>query len=190
MLLKRIVGYWVLKFIGWSFDRDFDFKDKQVVIGFPHTSNIDGVRALFMFPLLGIDAHFLIKRELFRWPFSPVLRYMGGIPVMRSQHGNQVDELAQQFRQQQKFTLVITPEGTRTKDPANVPVIKTGFWFIARQARVPIVLLMADEIKNHGSFLGAVMPTDNLNNDLLKIQEIYRDNGVTVRLPELSKPDL
>ena len=187
MLIKRIVGYWVLKLIGWSFDQDFEWQDKQVVIGFPHTSNIDGVRSMFMYPLLGIDAHYLVKEELFRWPLSPVLRYMGGIPVTRSQHRNQVEELARQIRQSKKFTLVIAPEGTRGKMSIDAPVIKTGFWHIARSAGVPVVLMISDEKTKHGRFLGSIFPGDDLRQDLLKIQNIYHHEGIKISLPDLSE---
>jgi hypothetical protein len=41
------------------------WSDKQVVIGFPHTSNMDAVRAFALFMALGLKTYTLIKRELF-----------------------------------------------------------------------------------------------------------------------------
>lgn len=186
MLIKQFVGYFVLKLIGWSFDKNFAWQDKQVVIGFPHRSNIDGVRSMFMYPLLGIDAHYLVKEDLFRWPFSWVLRFMGGIPVARDQQGNQVDEIVQKFAHNDKFTLVIAPEGTRGKMSVKAPAIKTGFWHIARKAGVPIVLMISDEQTKHGRFLASVVPSSHLQQDLLTIQAIYQREGLSIALPDLS----
>jgi 1-acyl-sn-glycerol-3-phosphate acyltransferase len=186
IFLKQIVGYWVLKLIDWSFDNDYQWQNKQVVIGFPHTSNMDGVRALLMFPQLGISAHFLIKQELFRWPFSWVLRFMGGVPVFRGQQGHQVEQIVQQFASQKKYTLVLAPEGTRAKMSVAAPVIKTGFWHIAQKAGVPIVLMLSDEKKRRYRFLGSVLPGDDPQQDLQTIQAIYQREGVTIKLPDIT----
>jgi len=191
MFIKRIVGYCVLKLIGWSFDRDFEFQDKQLVIGFPHTSNIDGVRAMFMYPLLGVDAHFMVKEELFRWPFSWVLRYMGGLPVARGQQaGNQVEQIAGEFARREKFTLVMAPEGTRGSLNSDTPVIKTGFWHIARTAGVPIVLMISDEQQKHGHFIGTLQPSDDLQQDLLTLRDIYLREGLMLTLPDLPQQEI
>lgn len=183
-ILKRSIGSCLLKLTGWTFDRDFVWEEKQVVVGFPHTSNMDGVRTLFMFPQLGIDAHFLIKKELFRWPFSAMLTYMGGVPVTRGKNKNQVELIAEEFKKRDEFTLALSPEGTRTKGKDEVPPIKTGFWHIARLAGVPIVLMFSDNKNKRGRFLGSLRTGDDIHQDMARIQEIYRREGIEIKVPE------
>ena len=137
-----------------------------------------------MFPQLGIDAHFLIKKELFRWPFSSLLTYMGGVPITRGQKKNQVELIAEEFKKRDEFTLALAPEGTRTKGNDEIPPIKTGFWHIARLAGVPIVLMLSDNKNKRCKFLRSIQPGDDMDQGLKDIQEIYRGEGVEIKIPE------
>ena len=186
MWFKKLVGIIFFKITGWTFDKDFAWYDKQIVVGFPHTTNMDGVRTLFMFPILGIKPYALIKKELFRWPFSCVIRYFGGVPVDRSKRTNLVDQIAKEFEQHEKFTLLIAPEGTRAKKDTSKKEIKTGFWYMAKAANVPIILMVSDAKQKKGSVLGVIHPND-ITEDLEQLKAIYGDKGVEVILPDLAK---
>jgi 1-acyl-sn-glycerol-3-phosphate acyltransferase len=59
------------------------FSDKHVIIGFPHTSNMDTVRAFIGFRLIKRTGRIMIKSEAFFWPLSMLLHALGGIPVDR-----------------------------------------------------------------------------------------------------------
>ena len=65
-MLMRYLGLLIFRLSGWSYDDDHDWLDKQVIIGFPHTSNMDAVRSTAVFSILKIRTHTLIKEELFR----------------------------------------------------------------------------------------------------------------------------
>ena len=104
MALPNIVSVMVGKAFfagtGWTYDRNPElWSDKQVVIGFPHTSNMDAVRAFALFMALGLKTYTLIKRELFVWPLSMILRLVGGLPVDRANSGQIVTKMADEFRQ-------------------------------------------------------------------------------------------
>lgn len=181
-IFSAMVGKAFFSCTGWTYDRSPElWSDKQVVIGFPHTSNMDAVRAFALFMALGLKTYTLIKRELFVWPLSMILRMVGGLPVDRANSGQIVTKMAEEFRQRERFTLVLAPEGTRSKD-GRKPPIRTGFWHIAKAANVPIVLMLADNTSRRGRFLGRIQPT-TLKDDLLQIQALYRSAGIEVVIP-------
>jgi len=102
------------------------------------------------------------------------------MPIDRSAAGNMVAQVADEFSKREKFIPVVFPEGTR-KD---VKKIKTGFWHIADQANVPIVLLYKDGQKKQLLILGHMFTGKNKNDDLVKIRDIYRQAGYAIPLSE------
>ena len=84
--------------------------------------------------------HFLGKKELFDGPFGFLFRWLGGIPVDRFSSHNMVDQVVQKFKSEESFSLVLSPEGTRKK----VERLRTGFYNIAQQAGVPLVMVGFD----------------------------------------------
>ncbi|ONG42287.1 acyltransferase [Alkanindiges hydrocarboniclasticus] len=182
-MLKQL-GKATFKLYGWTYQYDPALlSDKQVAIGFEHTSNRDAILSLALFQIMGLKIHTLIKKELFKGPLKPLLEALGGIPVDRNASKNIVTQMAQQFADHEKFTLVIAPEATRAKDGETRKPIRTGFWHIAKAANVPIVLMFSDVKTKHGGLLGKIMPTD-LESDLLEIQRYYRTVGIEVLIPE------
>ena len=78
--LLRVLGRAIFTLRGWSFEPLPDYwAAKQVVIGFPHRSWIDTVMAFAGFAMVRQRGHVIVKREAFRWPFSPLLRGIGAI---------------------------------------------------------------------------------------------------------------
>jgi 1-acyl-sn-glycerol-3-phosphate acyltransferase len=138
--LWRWIGRTILRTLGWSIEGEVPNLPKFVIAVAPHTSNWDFlVGAAGMFAL-DLRLAFLGKHTLFFWPFAPVLRWMGGIPVdRRSAHGV-VEESIRGFRDAGSRILVIAPEGTRK----HVAHFKEGFLHIARGAGVPVVLAALD----------------------------------------------
>lgn len=183
---SRFLGKAFFRCTGWTYDTPSDLmSDKQVIIGFPHTSNLDAVRAFALFMALGLKTFTLIKQELFFWPLSWVLRLVGGLAVDRANSGQVVTKMAEEFRQREQFTLVLAPEGTRGKS-GQKPSIRTGFWHIAKAANVPIVLMLADNTARRGRFLGKIQPT-NLREDLERIQALYSEAGIEIVLPAIDR---
>ncbi len=169
---------------GWKYDVGQGVLDdpKKVLIGFPHTSPWDGFWALVFSILLQLDHHFLIKKELFRFPLGWLLRKLGGIPVDRTQSTHLVQQMVDEFAKHEKFTLLISPEGTRKGSIEQHP-IHTGFWHIAKEANVPIVLMFSDSRQKFARVFAKFMPSDSIERDLLKIQKLYVEYGIHVELP-------
>ena len=184
MKLTQLIGKSFFKVTGWKGDTGEGLLEKkQVIIGFPHTSNMDTVRSLAFFASLGLSVNPLIKKEYFQGPLLPLLKQLGAIPVDRSKGSNMAQNLALEFARRDQFTLVLAPEGTRAKDGVK-PAIKTGFWQIAKAADVPIILMLADNPSKHGRLIGKLRATD-MASDLEYIAQTYAEFGVSLKLPKL-----
>jgi 1-acyl-sn-glycerol-3-phosphate acyltransferase len=129
---------------------------KAVIIVAPHTSSWDFVIGLAYRSILGLqNAHFLGKQELFKPPFGFFFKWLGGTPVNRQSKENMVEQVAKKFEVKEEFLLALSPEGTRKK----VDRLRTGFYYIALEAKVPIVLIGFD-FKNKTIVLGpTIYPT-------------------------------
>jgi 1-acyl-sn-glycerol-3-phosphate acyltransferase len=134
------LAYRYLRLKGWTFLGSLPNVDKMIVIGAPHTTNWDFVAFLAARWAFKMEARFLAKRGLFRWPFGYFFTALGGIPVGRSKQGGVVGQVAEVFDEAEHITLVIAPEGTR----AAVPYWKSGFLKIAEATSAPIVLAAVD----------------------------------------------
>ena len=129
-----------LRLAGWRVEGRLEV-DKCVLIAAPHTSNWDLPLTLMTAFVLDLRLHWLGKHTIFKFPFGPVMRWLGGIAVHRHQSNNLVANSAQALREfEGKVQLIIPPEGTRDK----VTTWKTGFYWIAQQAGVPIQLAYMD----------------------------------------------
>ena len=142
--MKTILSYAgrMLYFLmGWRFEPLPPYvSNKHVIIGFPHTSNTDTVRAFTGFRIIKRTGHIMIKKEAFFWPLSILLHALGGIPVDRRAPQGAVEQMVDVFNSRDEFLLAIVPEGTRKK----IRTIKTGFWHIARGAGVSIICWYMD----------------------------------------------
>jgi 1-acyl-sn-glycerol-3-phosphate acyltransferase len=144
---------------------------KFVLIAAPHTSNWDFPNFLGLTQDLGIDAHFMAKQSLFRWPMGGFMRAMGGIAVDRSSRNNFVQAMAEEFSRRDEFMLTIAPEGTRSKSGK----WKTGFYQIALAAKVPLVVGMMDYGRKTGGLGPAIWPSGDYAADMAKVWAVYSD---------------
>ncbi len=180
--LSRLLSRMLLRLWGWRI-APFPDIDKAVAVGGPHTSNWDGLLGILGATALGLDTAFLIKASAFRWPLGPWLRRMGGVPVDRTRATGAVDQAVEMFRDSERLIMVVTPEGTRT----NAPRWKTGFYHIARLARVPMVLAVPDYSRKELNFPLVIEPGDDMEADMRKMIECFADT--TPRHPDkLSAP--
>ena len=162
-----------LHVLGWRTDVVFPHHHlkKYVVIIAPHTSNWDFFMGLAYRSLLHMThTHYLAKKELFQPPFGFIFRWLGGTPVDRSNHHNVVDEVVKIFDQHKEFSLAIAPEGTRQR----VDKLKTGFYFIARKAHVPIIMVGLDYKNKTVVISDALYCTNDQGSDFNKIHFFYR----------------
>lgn len=137
----RPVYKWIFERLGWRIEGHFPAHiPKYLVVVAPHTSNWDFMVGLCVRSIERLQGHFLGKKELFRWPFGILFRYLGGYPVDRSKTSNFVDSVAEIFQSKKDFVVAIAPEGTRKRNDQ----WKSGFYHIARKANVPVVRVAFD----------------------------------------------
>jgi 1-acyl-sn-glycerol-3-phosphate acyltransferase len=182
--MSRFLYNFFFKLAGWKIDGVMPAEKKYIIIVAPHTSNWDFMIGLCVRSIMRFDAKFLGKKELFGFPFGGLFRWLGGLPVDRSRNANLVDEVAQLFNEREKLIIAIAPEGTRKY----VKKWKTGFYFIALKANIPILLASFDYPSKTVFASKPFYPTGNLKEDMKMIFEFYRNKqGKFVKaLPELT----
>lgn len=182
-----LVSVLALKLTGWKIQGQLPSEKKFVVIAAPHTSNWDLPYMLFFAFYFRTKAYWMGKQSIFKWPFKTICRWMGGIPIDRSKANNVVGQSVETFHRHEELVMVIPPTGTRKR----VLKWKTGFYYIALQAKVPIALGFLDYKKKIGGFGPLFYPTGDIKTDMVEIMTFYE--GITGKYPEHSKiasPDL
>lgn len=159
----------LLRVTGWRVEGQLPDMPKFVLIAAPHTSNWDFVVFLVVIFRLRANVRFMGKSELFRWPFGYFFRWCGGVPVDRSKSSGLVEQMTSACRESERFILTIAPEGTRDK----VRAWKSGFYHIAKQAGIPIVLAVLDGVKKSISVGQIFHPTENMEADMQAIQGFF-----------------
>lgn len=128
----------LFQLLGWKIEGDIPKNIKKaVIVGFPHTSNWDLFYTLGLMFTLKRNFRFVIKKEALVFPIKNFLLSLGAYPVRRTKDGtNLVEQIAKVFDEGDEGFLCIAPEGTRKP----VTEIKTGFYYIAQKAQVPILV--------------------------------------------------
>lgn len=143
--------------------------DKCVLLFAPHTSMMDFVVGRMALSTMGVNTLFLIKSEMFWWPLGPILKKLGGVPVNRKHAVKFPLYAANLITQKDKVALLISPEGTRKRNPK----WKKGFYYIAQEAGVPIALGYLDYRSRKGGIGGVFYPTGDVESDLNEIRKFY-----------------
>ncbi|GAO54078.1 lysophospholipid acyltransferase family protein [Novosphingobium sp. MD-1] len=175
--IVRRVLLWFYRRQGWKAVGTPPASRRCVIIAAPHTSNWDFVYFLGLVDALGIRAHFMGKRSLFRWPLGGFMRDMGGVAIDRSSRNNMVQAMVDEFAARDEFMLTIAPEGTR----GAVRQWRTGFYHIALGAGVPLVCGLMDYGTKTGGLGPEIWPTGDYRADMEKVAAFYR--SVTPRHP-------
>jgi 1-acyl-sn-glycerol-3-phosphate acyltransferase len=188
MRVLAALGWIFLRLLGWRVEGSLPAGVRRaVVIAAPHTTNWDLPYMLAVSYVLGVRPSWLGKRELFRAPFGGLMRWLGGIPVDRDRRMNLVEQAAERLRDAEHLFLVIPPSGTRSR----APHWKSGFYHIARTARVPIVCAFLDYATKTGGIGPVFVPSSDLGSDMERLRLFYRDirgkypdNETPIRLSE------
>ena len=168
MILKKIATT-IVRLSGWEIVGEVPALDRAVYIAAPHTSYWDGFWFIVGKTALSLEAHFLAKHTLFWWPLGPILTWFGAIAIDRSSSAGAVSQLIEMFRQSDRLNLGLAPEGTRKW----MPHWKTGFYRIAIEADVPIVLTFID-YKNKRMGIGETFrPSGDPEKDLDYLRNFY-----------------
>lgn len=175
----RALAKIIYKLLGWKIKGSFPKEvQKMVVIAAPHTSWHDFYMALLFRSVIDIKINFLGKKELFRPPFGWYFKRVGGTPLDRTPGQNKVSYIASLFEQKDTFRLALSPEGTRKR----VEEWKTGFYYIAVEAKVPILPITMD-FKRKQHHIGELFyPTGDIESDLKSLRKFF--TGVIGKIPE------
>ena len=159
----------ILALIGWkAVGRELK-PQRFVLIGAPHTSNWDFPLMLMVVLKLRLRVFWMGKHTLFPFPFGGFMKWLGGIPIDRSAAHNVVQQTVEQYRQHPDLVVLVPPEGTRKK----VERWKTGFYHIACQAEVPILMGYVDAQTREAGLADFFYPTGDLEADMAKIRAFY-----------------
>lgn len=160
-----------LKFTGWTVEGHLPPQAaKSVFIAAPHTSNWDLPYTLMVAFALRLNPYWMGKHTIFKAPFGPLMRWLGGIAVNREQANNLVAASAQAIRDADgPLQLIVPPEGTRSK----TRYWKTGFYHIARTAEVPIVMAYMDYAAKRSGLGPLFEPTGDIEADMNAIKAFY-----------------
>jgi 1-acyl-sn-glycerol-3-phosphate acyltransferase len=160
-----------LRAAGWHFEGSLPNVPKFVLTIAPHTSNWDFVVGVLARRAVGLDAHFLGKHTLFKPPFGWFMRWLGGMPVRRDVPAGVVEQVTQKFEEHDALVLALAPEGTRKR----VAKWRTGFYYIAHGAGVPIVPIALDYGRKRVVAGPALDPSGDLETDLRTLRQFYVD---------------
>jgi 1-acyl-sn-glycerol-3-phosphate acyltransferase len=168
--LKRAIGRAWLRLHGWRLEGPLPDAPKFVLILAPHTSNWDVPFMLALAWVYGIHIEWMVKDSLFVPPLGWLLRWLGGIPIDRRAPHGIVGQMVDAFAQRDELILGVPPEGTRKLGK----YWKSGFYEIARNAGVPIVMGFLD-FGNRVGGMGPMLQPDDMREDMARFREFYRD---------------
>jgi 1-acyl-sn-glycerol-3-phosphate acyltransferase len=165
----RFLALFIMRLLGWRVEGKLPNLPKFILIGAPHTSNWDFVLFLGVIFYLRANVRFMGKVEVFRPPFGWFFRYCGGVPVDRSKSTGLVEQMVKASKESERFILTIAPEGTRHQ----VTEWKRGFYHIAKNAEIPIVIAVIDG-KQRTVRVGQIFqPTEDMEADMKFIQGFF-----------------
>ena len=173
-IIKTLLRYFSLAFLkisGWKIEGHLPSgSNKSVLIAAPHTSNWDLPYTLMVAFSLKLNIYWMGKEQIFKPPFYGLMRWLGGIPVRRETSNNLVAASIAAIRAATgPLQLIVPPEGTRS----NTRYWKTGFYYIALGAQVPIVLAYMDYRKKISGLGPVFRPTGDIDADMLAIKAFY-----------------
>ena len=178
--MNKVADIIFFKIFKWKVLGNSNLPKKCVVIVAPHTHWIDFFLAMIVRKVTNQNINFIAKQELFKFPLGYFIRMLGGRPVNRTSRSKTVDVISEIFNNETEFKLGISPEGTRKK----VKKWKTGFYYIAKKASVPIISVTLNFNDKNVNFSPPYYPTDNFETDLKKIRSFFRD--VKGKIPKYS----
>ncbi len=167
--LAQVIARKTLAIMGWRTHVIPPRTSQYVLIGAPHTSNWDFFVMMFFMAAERIPIRLMGKDTLFRGPIGVFMRSMGAIPVNRKKSTRLVDQIAAKFDEYDDLVIGLAPEGTRSK----TTYWRTGFYYIALKANVPIVMCYLD-FGNKICGLGpSFKPSGDIQADFEIIREFY-----------------
>ena len=161
----------ILARLGWRIEGEIVNLPKMVLIGAPHTSNWDLILTVGAMFALGVRFSWVAKHTIFHWPLGVLLRWLGGIGINRQSSKGFVDKMVAEIQRRQTILLALMPEGTRS----NVKEWRSGFYYIAYQAQIPINLVIFDYGRKVLRLGPTIYPTGNFAAELPHIKSFFAE---------------
>ncbi|MFT6934284.1 MAG: 1-acyl-sn-glycerol-3-phosphate acyltransferase [Maribacter sp.] len=179
--MQSIAKFIYFKVLKWSLVGDFPSHiTKCVIIVVPHTSWWDFLLGILVRNVWKEEINYIGKKSLFDSPFGWFFKWTGGTPIDRSKSNDTVSAIANIFNEKDKFRLSLSPEGTRKK----VSQWKTGFYFIAKAAKVPVVMVAFDYGKKQIKVSQPHSPTTDQEADFKLYEAFFK--GIKGKVTENS----
>ncbi|MDG1968537.1 MAG: 1-acyl-sn-glycerol-3-phosphate acyltransferase [Flavobacteriaceae bacterium] len=160
-----------LRLMGWKIEGDFPSLNKFVLAVVPHTRNTDFIIGVLTRAVVDQKISYVGKKELFNPLTGWFFRALGGTPINRNSTENKVSSIAKIFKEKEVFRMASAPEGTRKK----VDKWKTGFYYIAMEAEVPILLVNFNYALKQVGFLKLFYPTGNIEKDFKEMESYFNE---------------
>jgi 1-acyl-sn-glycerol-3-phosphate acyltransferase len=177
--MKLFAKFMLITLLGWKIEGHFPKNlKKYVIIAAPHTHWLDFPLGILVKWIENAPINYIGKASLFKPPFGFIFRWLGGTPVNRSESTNKVQAIVQVFNENERFILALSPEGTRKR----IDQWKTGFYFIAKGANVPIVMATLDFGNKKVVISNPYYLTESMENDFSYIEAFYK--GIKGKIPK------
>jgi 1-acyl-sn-glycerol-3-phosphate acyltransferase len=180
LTLLRRLALGLLRLAGWRSVLVWPPEPKGVIIVYPHTSNWDFVLGMLYRIGHGLPANWIGKAEMFPWPFTGLLKWLGGIPLDRKRSKGFLEALLEEFRRRDWIWVAIAPEGTRS----HTDHLKSGFYQVSVAADVPVALAYIDYGTKTLGIDTFVRMTGDREADMETLRRFYA--GKRGRRPELA----
>ncbi|GAA3608501.1 1-acyl-sn-glycerol-3-phosphate acyltransferase [Flavivirga amylovorans] len=173
--MRWLAKLFYFKILGWKVVGNThiskDSVKKAIIITVPHTSWHDFYIGILLRSVLHIKTNFIGKKELFVFPIGWFFRALGGIPIDRHNKEKKVDIIAKLFEEKEEFRMSLAPEGTRKK----VNKWRTGFYYMAKKAKVPIIMITLDFENKQNKISEPFYPTDDMEADFKFMYNYFKD---------------
>ena len=176
-----MINFLFFKVFKWKISGNFNLLPKKcVIIVAPHTHWLDFIVCVMVRKIIKVKINFIGKKELFIFPLNIFMKYMGGIAVDRNSKSNTVEQIAKMYYKENTFRLALSPEGTRKK----VEKWKTGFYYIAKKAKVPVICVSLNYIEKVVNFSQYFEISSDLQKDMNKFKGFFV--GIKGKISEYS----
>jgi 1-acyl-sn-glycerol-3-phosphate acyltransferase len=168
-VIKATVSIAALRLAGWRFEGPVPSEKKYIGLAVPHTSNWDGLLLLLLAESIGLRMRWMVKESALKGAMGPMLRALGAVPIDRSRANNMVEQMVEQFRNNDEFVLFIPPEGTRGR----AEHWKSGFYRIALGANVPVAPAYLDYGRKRAGIGTPIPMTGDVHADMEALRAFY-----------------
>ncbi len=188
--MKKLIGKLMLKLLGWKvvLQGDVNVLNRCILVVAPHTHNMEYILGNFAYWSLNKPLKIIIKDAHTKAWYGGIVKGLGGIGIDRSQKNDLVNFVANQFAKED-FSLVITPEGTRSWVRNGGKDSTTWLW------PQKFLLYWLPVISRKIVYLGYTIPYERIASVpfaeiMQEIQDYYVKNDIVPKVPANWNPNI